>query len=156
MAIEVPFDLQYEFDVRAGADDVFAVLADVPLSASHFPKVHALVPLGGNAFRWELERVGTQKIGIQTVYASKYVSDAKKRSVKWTPVEDEGNARVSGQWSITPKKGATHVVLKISGLVTVPLPGLMKIVVEPIVRGENEKLIEQYIANLIARFGGEV
>jgi carbon monoxide dehydrogenase subunit G len=152
----VPFDLQYEFDVRAGADEVFAVLADVPLSASHFPKVHALVPLGRNAFRWELERVGTQKIGIQTVYASKYVSDPKKHSVTWTPVEGEGNARVSGRWSITPKKGATHVVLDISGQVNVPLPALTRLVVEPIVRNENEKLIEQYIANLIVRFGGEV
>jgi hypothetical protein len=156
MAIEVPFDLQYEFDVRAGADAVFAVLADVPLSASHFPKVHALVPLGGNAFRWELERVGTQKVGIQTVYAAAYVSDPKRRTVQWTPVDGVGNARVSGDWAISARKGATHVVLHIAGVVTVPLPGLMKLVVEPIVRGENEKLIEQYIANLIVRFGGEV
>ena len=33
-----------------------------------------------------------------------------------------------------------------------PLPGLMKMVVAPVVEGEFEKLVEKYIANLIKRF----
>jgi hypothetical protein len=37
----------------------------------------------------------------------------------------------------------------------VALPGLMKMVVVPIVRGEFEKLVEKYIDKLIERFGGE-
>jgi hypothetical protein len=40
--------------------------------------------------------------------------------------------------------------------VTVPLPGLMKVVVVPVVQGEFEKLVDKYIDNLIKRFGGEV
>jgi hypothetical protein len=39
--------------------------------------------------------------------------------------------------------------------VEVPLPGLMKMVVAPVVKGEFEKLVEKYIDNLIKRFGGE-
>ena len=38
----------------------------------------------------------------------------------------------------------------------VPLPGLMKMVVAPVVEGEFEKLVDKYIANLIKKFGGEV
>ncbi len=156
MAITVPFDLGYEFEVKAKAADVFAVLADVPLSASHFPKVDRLVDLGGNAYRWELQKVGTEQVNIQTVYASKYVADKKKGTIVWTPVKGEGNGLVSGSWTITDKKKSTHIVLKIQGELTVPLPALMKVIVVPVVTSENEKLVEKYIDNLIERFGGEV
>ena len=154
MAITVPFDLKYDFNVKARPAEVFAVLADVPDSASHFPKVAKLVDLGGGAYRWEMEKVGTEKINIQTVYASKYVSDKKKGTVVWTPVKGEGNALIGGSWTITDRKKSTQLVLKISGELTVPLPGLMKMVVAPVILGENERLIEKYVANLTRHFGG--
>lgn len=160
MAITVKIDLGYEFDVKARADDVFAVLSDVPTSASFFPKVDQLTDLGGGSFQWEMEKVGTSQVNIQTVYASKYVSkmDAAKGqgSVKWTPVKGVGNAQIGGHWKITDNKKSTSVVLAIQGDVEVPLPGLMKMVVAPVVESEFEKLVEKYIANLIKKFGGEV
>jgi carbon monoxide dehydrogenase subunit G len=156
MAVTVPFDLSYEFEVKAMAAEVFAVLADVPTSASHFPKVDKLVDLGGNSYRWELQKVGTAQVHIQTIYASTYVADRKKGTVTWTPVKGVGNAQVSGSWKITDKKTSTHVLLNIQGEIHVPLPGLMRVIVVPIVTGENEKLIDQYIRNLVKRFGGEV
>jgi carbon monoxide dehydrogenase subunit G len=156
MSITVPFDLSYEFEVKANAAQVFALLADVPASASHFPKVDKLVDLGGNSYRWELEKVGTEHIHIQTVYAATYVADRKKLSVRWTPVKGVGNAQIGGSWTITAKKHSTHILLHIKGEITVPLPGLMHMLVEPVVTGENEKLIHSYIANLSQQFGGEV
>jgi carbon monoxide dehydrogenase subunit G len=156
MAITVPFDLSYEFEVKASAKDVFAVLSDVPKSASHFPKVSELVDLGNNTYRWEMEKVGTAQVNIQTIYASKYVSDAKKGTIVWTPVKGEGNAEIGGSWKIVDKKTSTEITLNIKGEVNVPLPGLMKMVVSPIVLSENEKLIDKYLANLIKKFGGEV
>ena len=156
MTVTVDIDLGYEFTVRAPVDKVFEVLADVPESASHFPKVDRLVDMGGGTFRWEMQRVGTAQVGIQTVYACKYVGDRKKGSVTWTPVKGVGNAQISGSWKVTDKKGATHIVLKTGGKVDVALPALMKLVVVPVVNGEFEKLVEKYIDNLIQNFGGEV
>ena len=156
MTITVAIDLGYEFTVKAPFKDVFDVLSDVPTSASFFPKVDKLTDLGGGTYRWEMEKVGTAQINIQTVYASKYVANRAKGSVVWTPVKGEGNAQVGGNWKITDKKKSTLLVLNIAGELTVPLPGLMKGIVGPIVIGENEKLVEKYIANLIKRFGGEV
>ncbi len=155
MAITVPFELAYEFAVKANADDVFTVLSDVPTSASHFPKLAKLVDLGKGSYRWELERVGTAQIGIQTVYASNYVANKKKGTVVWTPVKGEGNALVGGSWTITAQKNATQLVLNLTGEIVVPLPGLMKAVVVPVVTSENEKAVEKYIDNLIKAFGGE-
>jgi carbon monoxide dehydrogenase subunit G len=156
MAINVDIDLGYEFAVKAPIKDVFDLLSDVPKSASHFPKVDKLTDLGDGVYRWEMQKVGTAQVNIQTVYASKYVSDRKKGTVVWTPVKGEGNALVSGHWKLKDNKTSTAIEFKVSGTVDVPLPALMKVVVGPVVKGEFEKLIEKYIDNLIAAFGGEV
>lgn len=155
MAITVKIDLGYEFDVKAKAADVFAVLSDVPESVSHFPKVEKLTDMGGGVYQWEMEKVGTAQVNIQTVYASKYASDKARGTVKWTPVKGVGNAQVGGSWKIVDNKKSTGLTLAIQGEIEVPLPGLMKMVVAPVVEGEFEKLVEKYIANLIKRFGGE-
>lgn len=156
MAITVAIDLGYEFEVKAKMADVFAVLADVPTSVSHFPKVEKLTDMGGGVYKWEMEKVGTAQVNIQTVYASHYVCDRKKGSVVWTPVPGVGNAQVGGSWKLSATKKGTRLQLRIHGVAEVPLPALMKMVVVPVVQAEFEKLVETYIDNLIREFGGEV
>ena len=156
MTVKVSIDMGYEIEVRAPAREVFALLADVPASVSHFPKVQRLVDLGDGVYRWEMEKVGTAQVNIQTIYASKYVANKPKDTIVWTPVEGEGNALVGGSWHIKDKGKSTAIVLKIQGEVAVPLPGLMKMVVAPVVEAEFEKLVEKYLDNLIHTFGGEV
>lgn len=155
MAVTVEINLGYEFDVKAKAAEVFEVLSDVPTSASHFPKVDKLTDLGGGAYRWEMEKIGIASINLQTIYASKYTSNKAKGTVAWSPVKGEGNALVSGSWKITDNKKSTHIELEIQGELTLPLPGLMKMVAAPVAESEFEKMVEQYIDNLTKRFGGE-
>jgi carbon monoxide dehydrogenase subunit G len=156
MTITVEIDLGYEFSVKSSFKEVFDVLSDVPTSVSHFPKVHKLSDQGGGVYLWEMEKVGTAQVNIQTVYASKYVSNRAKGTVVWTPVKGQGNALVGGSWKVVDQKTSTALEFKVAGSVDVPLPGLMKMVVGPVVKGEFEKLVEKYIDNLIAHFGGEV
>ena len=155
MTVTVAIDLGYEFAVKAPFKEVFDLVSDVPESVSHFPKVDKLVDMGEGVYRWEMAKVGTAQVNIQTVYASKYVSDRKKGSVVWTPVPGVGNALVGGSWKISDRKKSTALEFKVSGTVNVALPGLMKMVVVPVVQGEFEKLVEKYIDNLVKRFGGE-
>ena len=155
MALTVHLDLGYQFDVKAKASEVFDVLSDVPASVSHFPKVDKLTDMGGGVYKWEMEKVGTAQVNIQTVYASKYTSDKAKGIVVWTPVDGVGNALVGGHWKIKDNTKSTGIELKIDGDIALPLPGLMKMVVAPVVETEFEKLVDKYIANLIKRFGGE-
>lgn len=156
MAVTAKIDLGYEFEVKAKYDDVFAVLSDVPKSVSHFPKVDRLTDLGDGVYKWEMARVGTKEIGIQTVYASKYRSDKAKGTVTWTPVAGVGNALVGGHWKIKDNRKSTHVTLHTSGEITLPFPALMRVVIQPLVESEFEKLVDKYIANLVKAFGGEV
>ena len=155
MTINVNIDLGYEFEVKASASEVFDVLSDVPTSASFFPKVDKLLDLGNGAYRWEMAKIGIASINLQTIYASKYVSDKAKGSVVWTPVKGEGNAQVSGHWKISEHKDATHVLLSVKGELEIPLPSLMRLLMAPLVESAFEKLTDQYIENLIRRFGGE-
>lgn len=156
MTITVTVELGYEFDVKASAKKVFDLLSNVPESASHYPQVEKLTDLGGGVYRWEMEKIGIASIHLQTVYASKYVANRAKGSVVWTPVMDEGNTLVSGSWKITDNKTSTNVVLNVKGDITLPLPALMKVVAEPLVEAEFEKLTEKYIDNLTQCFGGEI
>ncbi len=156
MTISVELDLGYEFTVKAPIKTVFDLVSDVPRSVSHFPKVEKLDDLGGGVYRWEMEKVGTAQVNIQTIYASKYVNDRKKGTVVWSPVKGEGNALVGGSWKLSETKKGTALELRIHGVAEVPLPALMKMVVVPVVQAEFEKLVEKYIDNLIQEFGGEV
>ena len=117
MSLTIDLHLAYEFDVKASAKEAFALLSDVPRSASHYPKLAHLEDLGKNAYRWEMEPVGSGPVHVQTVYASKYVANKSKGTVTWTPVAGEGNARVAGSWTITEHPGFTRLVLEINGSV---------------------------------------
>ncbi len=156
MTVNVSIDLGYEFEVKAKFADVFALLANVPESAGFFPKVDKLVDVGDGVYRWEMEKIGVASINLQTIYASKYVSNKAKGTIVWTPVKGVGNAQVSGNWSIKDNKKSTALKLEVKGDLAIPLPGLMKMVVAPIVEGEFEKMTDKYIANLTKKFGGEV
>lgn len=155
MSITVPIELGYAFSVKAAANAVFEVLADVPSAASHFPKLHKLVDLGNHTYRWEMEKIGPAQINLQIIYASTYTANKAKGTVIWTPVQGEGNALVSGSWKITDRKKSTDLMLKVEGDLTLPFPGLMKMVVAPVVEAEFENLVEKYIDNLTRLFGGE-
>lgn len=157
MFLTIDLHLAYELDVKASAKEAFALLSDVPKSASHYPKLAHLEDLGQGAYRWEMEPVGSGAVHIQqTVYASQYVANQSKGTITWSPVKNEGNARVAGSWTITPHKGFTRLVLEINASVDLPLPNLMKAVAEPIVEAEFEALTERYIDNIARTLGGEV
>ncbi len=156
MTVAVDIEMGYEFTVRAPYKEVFDLLANVPRSVSHFPKVERLVDLGRGIYRWEMEEVGTAHFNIQTIYASKYVSDRKKGLITWTPVKGEGNARVGGSWTVAEARKGTQLQLRIQGSVDLPVPALMKTVVATVVSSEFELLVEKYIDNLCKALGGEV
>ena len=155
MTVDVEIDREYEFTVKADFETVFELLSDVPASVAYFPKLESLTDLGGGSYRWQMQKVGAGQASLQIIYASSYNADRANGSVKWTPLKGEGNALIGGSWKITEARKGTDIVFKVDGKVTVPVPGLMKMVVSPVVQGEFEKLVETYIGNLIEVFGGE-
>lgn len=153
MAITVSIELNRELDLPAGYDEVFELLADVPASASHFPKVHNLVDLGDNTYRWEMEKVGVDKHAIQSVYACKYFADKDNGKITWEPVKGEGNGVVKGAWIIKSKDDSTTAVkFQTSAELTVPLPSLLKLAISPVIKHEFNSLVDTYMSNLKKAF----
>lgn len=153
MAVTVSIDLSRSFSVTSSFDDTFDLLADVPRSASHFPKVDKLVDMGDNAFRWEMQKIGIDKYSIQTIYASKYMSDKKAGKIWWTPVAGVGNGLVKGSWKLSAAGSGTRIEFEAIGELTLPLPGLAKMVIAPVVRREFSGMVDKYIENLKKTLG---
>lgn len=149
MAINVSIELSRELEIAGSYDEVFDLLADVPRSVSHFPKVHKLTDLGDNTYLWEMEKVGVDKYSIQTAYACHYVSDRDAGTIRWEPVAGQGNGVVNGSWVITAK-GDTMSTLKFktNAKLTLPLPSLLKQAISPVIKHEFNSLVDQYMRNL--------
>jgi carbon monoxide dehydrogenase subunit G len=148
MTIKVSIDLDRKFTVNADIDAVFALLSDVEGSASHFPKVESLEDLGDNTFRWTMEKVGLGDHAIQSIYACKYVSDESAKTVKWTPIKGEGNGVVSGGWKFSSVDGGTEVKFDTSAQLTLPLPGLLKLAISPVVKHEFASMVDTYMERI--------
>ncbi|NHQ59978.1 SRPBCC family protein [Chlorobium sp. BLA1] len=153
MSFSVEINIERAFETPATTDKVFALLADVPRSASHFPKVDRFIDLGSNTFRWEMEKIGIGSYTLQqTIYACCYSADAVSRKIVWTSVAGVGNAKVEGEWAIRQKEDGTAIVLKTKGELMVDFPSFLQIIISPLVVMEFTSLIDQYLANLQKSF----
>ncbi|MBZ2168900.1 MULTISPECIES: SRPBCC family protein [Marinobacter] len=153
MAITVTIELNREIEIPGGFDEVFELLADVPRSASHFPKVHQLTDLGDNTYRWEMEKVGIDKHAIQSVYACKYHADKDAGRITWEPIKGEGNGIVRGAWELSAKgDNATVAKFRTNAELTLPLPSLLKLAISPVVKHEFNGLVDIYMNNLKSAF----
>ncbi|WP_369601332.1 SRPBCC family protein [Hahella sp. SMD15-11] len=155
MAITISIEISRTFDVNASPDQAYELLADVPRSAAHFPKVDQLVDLGNNSYRWEMKKIGVDKHAIQTIYACHYEADPASRTIRWTPVKGEGNGTVQGEWKIEDNgKGGTTLRFHTTGELSLPLPGILKLAVSPVVKHEFNALVDTYVENLKAALNG--
>ena len=148
MAFKVKIEMDKEFTVNADIDTVFGLLSNVPESAAHFPKVEELEDLGDNTFRWNMEKVGVGDHAIQTIYACQYDANDGDKTVTWSPIKGEGNGVVSGSWSLTESGGGTQVNFDTTAVMELPLPGLLKLAISPVVKHEFNTMVETYIDNL--------
>ncbi len=153
MPFTVTIEVSKQFETSTSPEKVFALLADVPRSASYFPDVEKLEPLGGNAFRWIMEKIAIGDHTLQqTIYACVYRSDRATMSVDWVPVEGEGNARVEGNWQIEPAGTGTKVQLHTKGTLEVDLPGFLQFLLSPLIEIAFIQKIDRYISNLKETF----
>jgi carbon monoxide dehydrogenase subunit G len=148
MTIKVTIDLNRKFIVTADINSAFSLLSDVPSSAAHFPKVHAITALQDNSFRWDMEKVGLGTHSIQTSYACQYISDSDAKTIVWTPIKGEGNSIVSGKWEFTEVASGSNISFNTKAQLTLPLPGLLKLVISPLVKIEFTGMVDTYIRNL--------
>lgn len=152
MTLTVTLTLNRQFVVTRSFDAIFAVLADVPYSISHFPKLANLVDLGNNSYRWEMEKIGIDRYAMQTIYACNYRSVKEEGLVTWTPIAGVGNGIVKGSWRLRHSDAGIQLSFFTEAALTLPLPALLKFLIAPLVSNEFEGLVDGYISNLSKTF----
>ncbi len=153
MSFTVTINISKNLETEASSEEVFELLSDVAKSGSFFPKVEKLVDLGGNTWRWEMERIGIGEHTLQqSIYACKYNACKERKTVTWIPVEEIGNATVSGKWAIMPTRYGSKATLQSLGTLTVNMPGFLELLLSPLIRFEFENLVDRYITNLAEEF----
>ncbi|NTW52587.1 MAG: SRPBCC family protein [Chlorobiaceae bacterium] len=149
MSFTVTISVSKDFETPASPDQVFALLADVPESASHFPDVEKLEDMGGGAFRWTMEKIGIGDHTLQqTIYACTYRSNSETRSVDWVPVDGVGNARVDGGWRMVPTAAGTKVLLRTKGVLDVDMPGFLQFLLSPLIEMAFTQKIDRYVSSI--------
>jgi carbon monoxide dehydrogenase subunit G len=149
MSFTVTISVSKAFETSASPDKVFVLLSDVPKSASHFPDVEKLEDMGGNTYRWIMEKIGIGDHTLQqTIYACIYRSDSSSMTVSWVPVDGVGNARVDGSWRISPSAAGTMVQLQTKGMLSVDFPGFLQFLLSPLIEMAFAQKIDRYVSNL--------
>jgi len=103
---------------------------------------------GDNSYQWEMEKVGLGDHAIQTVYACQYTPNESVGEITWAPINGVGNSVVSGKWSMTATDSGTDIEFETSAKMTLPLPGLLKLAISPVVKHEFNSMVDEYIDNL--------
>lgn len=154
MSFTVTIKVSREFETPVSPERVFALLADVPLSASHFPEVEKLEDLGGGSYQWVMEKIGIGEYTLQqTIYACTYSSDKAQLRVDWVPVAGVGNALVEGGWRMHPAASGTKVQLQTKGVLTVDMPGFLQFFLSPLIEMAFAQKIDRYVSNLRETIG---
>ena len=149
MTIKIKAAIKRSENLSAERDKVYELLKPVESSIRFFPKVKQILDLGDDRYHWWLEPMGTQKYQHRVEYASQWEFDDQQRTIRWRPLENNGNARISGVWSIEPSAEATRVALEIKAELKLDLPRWMQLVAEPIVQTEFQKLLNTYFDNVV-------
>lgn len=140
-------------DTTASPDAVYALLADVGRSVAHFPELESITeePAG---WVWRLKKLGAGPLSFQVHYQSRYSFDPATRLVKWVPVPGVGNTQVNGVWRIAEGPKGARFTLDTSFTLDMPFPRPLKGTVEAILQRENERIIGEYLTNLVTTLEG--
>ena len=147
MSLIIPISKRLQFLVPAHIDDAYELLADVPRSVRHFPKVERVVSLGGDTYRWEMEKMGVKKMHLKIQYTSHYTFNPEEKWIRWSPIPG-GNAEMGGLWRLTADEKGTHIHFENDGKLIFPVPRMARMVVKPIATQRFMAMLDAYIENL--------
>ena len=79
--------------------------------------------------------------------------------ISWLPVESsetKNNTDIEGRWEVNELNGVSSVRFKSVITVKLPFSKMVKMVVQPFVKLEFDRLVERYLDNVQAHFASEL
>ena len=154
--VEVEVNLGYTLEVSWDVEQAFALVADVPFSAGHFPGLERLDDLGDGVYRWNMRAFEVGKVRHQVCYAARYVSDPGPYTVTWHTVGTDSNTRADGSWHVTPHGDGAQLRFENRLTVRLAIPRLVARPAKKVVLAIMEKQTQRYLERIAGRMDGRL
>jgi hypothetical protein len=154
--VEVAVNHIYTLAVSWDADRAFELVADVPLSAGHFPGLEQLDDLGEGVYRWNMRGFEVGKVNYQVQYTARYVSEPGPRTVVWSTVGPDSNTRADGAWHVTTDGEGAQLRFENRLLIRLAIPRLLARPAQKVVLTIMERQHETYLTRIAQRMDGQL
>ena len=145
--------------VKTGAVDgktpaeLIEILSDMPATLSHFPKLQPITELAENRYRWDLDAIGAAGVEHEVSFATDFETDVDAGEIRFTAVQGEGNATISGVFRAEENGDSTQLVLEVGGtLRDIKVPMLLRGPAKPFIKGMFEKLVDRFVERVSAAY----
>ncbi len=156
MPLTIAMTISRSLHTKAAGKQAFGLLADIPLTASLFPRIATISDLGCNTWRFETERIGIGNVTVLQLHVvSRYRFDQQKGIISWVPADSSESFRLEGRWKISEERKGSRIVLNASGSRDLNLPAFMKNLLTSLIRMEAEFLVSSFLDNLKTKLEGE-
>jgi carbon monoxide dehydrogenase subunit G len=147
--MKVGIQIERSLDIAVPYARALPLLQDFETTIRRFPKLRKLTRLNGElAYLWEMSPIGSKIAGIshEVVYAAKYQLDTERGELRWTPLPEHGNARVSGHFRLKDQGTSTALSFAVKGeLDAVPVPLMYRLAAGPFIQGRFTYLVDQFL-----------
>lgn len=128
------------------AAELIEALSDMPATLSHFPKLHPITELAENRYRWDLQAIGAAGVEHEVSFTTDFETDIDAGEIRFTAVQGEGNADISGRFIAKEVGGETELVLEVGGVLRdIKVPMLLRGPAKPFIKGMFEKLVDRFV-----------
>lgn len=145
-------DLQRTAHIEGNADELFALLSDLPKTMSNFPKLRSFTEQGGGVWLWDIEPIHVAGMTYELNVATRFEIDAGKRTVTLLPVAEMGNAEIGGHFIAVQDGDHARLDLDIDGVIDVDVPMLLRAPAKPFIRNYFTRLVERFIERIQAKY----
>lgn len=147
--LKVDIEIARQFEVNAGTQAAWELLADPQAVLAYYPKLKRLVDLGNNQWRWELEPTGIKSVSHQVIYSVQYAYAKDAGKITWTPLDAEpDNASIQGSFTIKELDQGCEIILSTQGSLEIDISRFLKVAAKPVVEREFQQQITGFVSNL--------
>jgi carbon monoxide dehydrogenase subunit G len=148
MSFIVSTTVERSFQASCNAKKAFEFLSKASEAMQVFPKLQQFTETKEGVWLWETQKLALGNLSHAIKGYVQYKHNGENH-IAWQPAPGESNAQLSGHWSIKAAgDNACNIALVSKGDYDIPLPSLIKRMVETTLNTELNKLMDEFVQNM--------
>ena len=145
MAFIVSTTVERSFQANCNAKKAFDVLSNASEVMQAFPKLQQFTETKTGVWLWETEKLALGTLS-HAIKGHVHYQNNGANQIAWQPAPGDNNAQLSGQWSIKGQgDNSCQIALVSKGDYDIPLPALIKRMVETALNTELNKIMDDFV-----------